>query len=95
MGSTSHIRFATPDEVLEHTGCKVGSVPPFGLNNPEIPFFVDTRIFEKDFFMFNPARPDTSFRISVADLKRIYEFVPNPVSLFTVELDGTYSMQSR
>ena len=37
-----NIRFATPEEVLEYSGCIPGAVPPFGsLFTKQVPTFVD------------------------------------------------------
>lgn len=47
------IRFATPEELLQHTGLVPGSVPPFG--KPILPFglFVDESITRNDEMAFN------------------------------------------
>ncbi|MDH4228495.1 MAG: YbaK/EbsC family protein [Nitrospirota bacterium] len=85
---TKDIRFATPDEVFQHTGCTIGSMPPFGV--PEaIPIFVDGRIFEKKHFMFNPADPERSIRIATEAFHNLLAGLPNPTQVFTLTADGT------
>lgn len=79
---TKNIRFASPEEVHRETGCETGSVPPFGHDNPGLPYYVDLDIFKQDHFMFNPADPKQSIRINSGDLLRIYEDAPNPVKFF-------------
>ncbi|HTZ40732.1 MAG TPA: YbaK/EbsC family protein [Syntrophales bacterium] len=79
---TKDIRFANREELMEVTGCDPGSVPPFGHRDPSLSFYVDEDIFRAGHFMFNPAIPTKSFRVSIADLRRIYAAVPNPVSTF-------------
>ncbi|MFQ5508937.1 MAG: aminoacyl-tRNA deacylase [Leptospirillia bacterium] len=65
---TKNIRFSTPEEVMEKTGCTVGSMPPFGFENPAVPIFLDGRILSAGHFMFNPAEPTESLRITTRDL---------------------------
>ena len=79
---TKDIRFANRVELMEVTGCDPGSVPPFGHRDPSLPFYVDEGIFRAEYFMFNPAIPTKSFRVSSGDLRRIYAAIPNPVSTF-------------
>jgi Ala-tRNA(Pro) deacylase len=86
---TKDIRFATPDEVRNATGCEVGSVPPFGHPAPDLAVFMDARIADAEHFMFNPAVPTESVRIAGADVARVLEALPNPVSWFAETADGT------
>ena len=85
---TKDIRFAYQEELTEHTGCEIGSIPPFGYLNEELPIFVDKEIFTYPFFMFNPAFNTKSIRVKTEDLKRIYEVIKNPVKFFTLTEDG-------
>lgn len=86
---TKDIRFATPEEVVNATGCEVGSVPPFGHPNPDLTLFVDARIREAGSFMFNPAVPTESVRIAAVDLGTVLGALPNPVTWFAEGADGT------
>lgn len=47
------VALASPEEVLEMTGCTIGSVPPFGsiLN---LPTYVDPGLAENEIIAFNP-----------------------------------------
>jgi Ala-tRNA(Pro) deacylase len=85
---TKDIRFAYQEELSEHTGCEIGSIPPFGYLNEELPIFVDSQIFTYPYFMFNPAVNTKSIRIKTDDLKKIYQTIKNPVKLFTITEDG-------
>lgn len=61
------IRFATADELKEHTGLVPGSVPPFG--RPILPFelFVDESILENEKIAFNAGSLTDSLILSVKD----------------------------
>ncbi len=82
---TKNIRFATPEEVKEVTGCEIGAIPPFGYKNKDLPIYVDEEIFGNEYFMFNPAIHTKSIRIRSEDLLRIYKFIENPVKIFFLE----------
>lgn len=58
---------ASPDEVYEHTGLKVGSIPPLGtvLNFPSI---YDESIKEKDMVVFNAGSLTHSIQLKAKDL---------------------------
>ena len=81
--TTKNIRFATEDELAEHIGCKIGSIPPFGYDNSNILIYVDSRIFDEKYFMFTPADNFRSIRIESKDLIKIYETIDNNVKYFT------------
>lgn len=85
---TKDIRFAYQEELDEHTGCEIGSIPPFGYLNEELPIFVDNEVFTYSYFMFNPAINTKSIRIKTEDLKKIYAAIKNPVKFFTITEDG-------
>jgi hypothetical protein len=70
---TKNIRFATPEEVLEQTGCAIGSVPPFVPGMDAVRCHVDKEILAHQYFMFNPAEPTRSVRIFSRDLPRLLE----------------------
>lgn len=90
---TKDIRFAHPEELERETGCAIGSMPPFGHDAPDLPIYLDGRIFEAEHFMFNPADPTVSLRIATADLKRVYGAMPNPVKVFSEDIDGRLRFQ--
>ncbi len=79
---TKNIRFANAEELDKVTGCQSGSIPPFGHLNEELPIYVDNDIFEQDYFMFNPADPTKSIKLTTSDLKKIYKHIPNRVVIF-------------
>lgn len=76
------IRFANQDEIDQIAGVKIGSIPPIIPENKELQIFVDLEIFESDYFMFNPADPTRTLRISTKDLKKVYEILDNSVKYF-------------
>lgn len=85
---TKDIRFAYQEELTEHTSCEIGSIPPFGYLNEQLPIFVDNEIFSYPYFMFNPALNTKSIRVKTGDLRKIYETIKNPVKLFTITEEG-------
>jgi len=75
---SNNISLASPDEVLERTGCTVGSVPPFGkLFN--IPMYMDELILKKDFIVFSAGTHNDSIQMKAQDYFRILE--PNVVEM--------------
>ncbi len=72
IGST-RLTLATPEEVLDVTSCKVGSVPPFG-NIFEIPVYLDESLLRSPIINFNAGKHGTSIAMSVTD----YQKVVNP-----------------
>jgi Ala-tRNA(Pro) deacylase len=65
------IRMATPEEVLEITGCEVGSVPPFG-HKTKLSIFVDRGIYENTESAFNIGLRTHSVKIATADMKKVF-----------------------
>ncbi len=64
------LSLATAQEVLNVTGCAVGSVPPFG-NLANIPVYLDKSIERSPIINFNAGRHDTSISMSLQDYKRV------------------------
>ena len=58
------LSFATPGEVFEVTGCKVGSVPPFG-NLFGIPVYIDRSLFRNENIAFNAGLSTVSIVIGL------------------------------
>jgi len=67
----SKTRMATPDEVLEKTGCEIGSVPPFG-HKEIIKILVDEGVFENQMNAFNIGLRTHSVKIKTEDLERLF-----------------------
>jgi Ala-tRNA(Pro) deacylase len=75
---SKNVSLASPDEVLERTGCTVGSVPPFGkLFN--IPIFLDESILKKDFIVFSAGTHTDSIQMKAQDYFAVLE--PNIVEI--------------
>jgi len=70
--SSQSVSLAHPDEVLEVTHCKIGSVPPFG-NLFQIPTFLDRSLFRNEIINFNAGRFDTSITMKIAAFQRAVE----------------------
>lgn len=85
---TKDIRFAYEEELMTNTGCKIGAVPPFGHFNEELPIYVDSKIFEEKYFMFNPAVHTKSIRVTPENLRTIYMNSKNSVKIFEEKEDG-------
>lgn len=65
------LRFASPDELLQHTGLVPGSVPPFGHPILPFPLYVEERVFDQDRIAFNAGSLTTSVVMSTKDYHRI------------------------
>ncbi|MDP9249048.1 MAG: hypothetical protein M3M85_00860 [bacterium] len=70
--SKNGIRMATPENVLEITGCEIGSVPPFG-HKTEIPILVDTTVFENTESAFNIGLRTNSVKIATSEMRTLFE----------------------
>lgn len=70
--SKGKIRMATPEEVLEKTGCEIGSVPPFG-HKEAILLLVDKGIYENEESTFNVGLRTHSVKIKTVLMKKVFE----------------------
>lgn len=70
--SKSKIRMATPAEVLEITGCEIGSVPPL-CHKSKIKILVDNGIFENTINDFNIGLLTSSVKINTLDVRVAFE----------------------
>ncbi len=66
----ARLKLAKPVEVLEQTGCAIGSVPPFGFEKP-IKTYCDKRVFENQTVNFNIGDHSQSITMSGADLRTV------------------------
>jgi prolyl-tRNA editing enzyme YbaK/EbsC (Cys-tRNA(Pro) deacylase) len=69
--SNSSTRIATPEEVINQTGCEIGAVPPFGHKN-KMKIFFDTSIWDNDISLFNIGLKTHSVKIKTEDLKKVF-----------------------
>lgn len=76
------IRFASQEEITSIWLWIIWSISPFGFENSLIPVFVDSEIFENEYFIFNPFEGTKSIQIKTEDLKKIYESLENSVKFF-------------
>jgi len=67
---TKSIRFATPEEVEEQMGCKIGSCYPLGVV-AGLRTLVDKSLGANEEIFFNPARHDVSIKMKYIDYKRL------------------------
>jgi prolyl-tRNA editing enzyme YbaK/EbsC (Cys-tRNA(Pro) deacylase) len=65
------MRFATSEELLEHTGLVPGSVPPFG--KPILPFdlFIDTSVLQNERIAFNAGSLTDSIIMKTSDYRAV------------------------
>lgn len=68
--SKGKIRMATPEEVLEKTGCEIGAVPPFG-HKTKIPLLVDQHVYENKESVFNIGLRTQSVKINTEELRNV------------------------
>ncbi|CAH0524632.1 YbaK/EbsC family protein [Vibrio hippocampi] len=66
------------DEMTEQIGCIPGAVCPIGLDK-HITLLVEAHLFQCAEILYTPGKPDYTFAISGADLKRTLEALPNPL----------------
>ena len=64
-----NLSLASPSEVVQHTGCEIGSVGPFG-NVFGLKTFFDKRVLENKFVEFNIGLHTRSVRMNPKDLAR-------------------------
>jgi Ala-tRNA(Pro) deacylase len=64
------LRLAKPNEVLEMTGCEIGSVHPFG-NLHNLPTYMDKSVMESDSVNFNVGQHTVSVQMSSEDLAKV------------------------
>ncbi len=69
---SKNVALASPDEVLERTGCTVGSVPPFG-KLFDIPMYMDESILKKDLIVFSAGTHNDSIQMKAQDYYGILE----------------------
>ena len=65
-----HVKLARPEEVLEVTGCEIGSVPPFGHAN-KLKTYMDRDILAEDEVNFNIGSHRKSVRMKAEDLLKV------------------------
>lgn len=67
IARTRKLRLASPQEVLEITGCEVGSVHPFG-NLHRLPTYLDSSVLENNMVNFNAGLHTVSIQMKTKDL---------------------------
>jgi len=67
---TKKISFAKPEEVLERTGCEIGSVHPFG-NLMHLPTCMDRKLLENETVNFNVGLHTHSIAMKSRDLIKV------------------------
>jgi Ala-tRNA(Pro) deacylase len=67
---TRTLRFVTPEELLELTGCQPGAVPPFG-NLFGLPVYVDEELARRDTIAFNAGDTAVSITMRADDFVRL------------------------
>lgn len=72
------LSFATPEELEEKTGYVVGCATSFGYDE-DVTIIVDEHIFESELLNCSTGVPTSSYVMHTADLRKIYESVPNKV----------------
>jgi len=78
------IRLATPEEVLEKTGCEIGAVPPFG-HKQDLKLIVDLQIYANRESAFNIGLRTYSVKIPTSEMKVVFNQFK--------ALEGTFSLE--
>lgn len=66
------LRFANPDEVIQYSGCPIGSVPPFA-SLLGLPLLVDSILQTMDEVVFSPGTNTQSVRMKANDFLFLLE----------------------
>ena len=72
LHGTKDLRLASPEEVLEVTGVKIGCVTPFGLKN-DVRTYVKKTVFDIDTVFLNPGLHTKTLCIKGVDLKKVMQ----------------------
>jgi len=70
LEGTKNVRLASPSEVLEVTGCEIGSVPPFG-HITKLKTYLDREIMDNEYVNFNAGLHTVSVRMRAEDLRDV------------------------
>lgn len=70
LTQSKNVALASPDEVLEKTGCTIGSVPPFGILF-DIPVYMDSGLLEKERIVFSAGTHNDSIMMKPEDYVKI------------------------
>jgi Ala-tRNA(Pro) deacylase len=70
---SKNVALASPDEVLEQTGCTIGSVPPFASALFNIPMYMDESVLKKDLIVFSAGTHNDSIQMKAQDYFEILE----------------------
>lgn len=65
------LRMATPEEVMEQTGCEIGAVPPFG-HKERIKTLIDSKIYDNEENAFNIGTRTHSVKIKTKIVEYIF-----------------------
>ena len=68
----SRIRIATPEEVIQKTGCEIGAVPPFG-HKEELQILVDKEVYDNQESAFNIGLRTHSVKVKTELMRKIFE----------------------
>ncbi len=67
----SSMRMATPEEVMQQTGCEIGAVPPFGHKN-NLHIIVDIQIYKNQESAFNIGLRTHSVKMPTMEMKTVF-----------------------
>lgn len=79
LTSEKNISLASPDNVLEITGCVIGTVPPLGILF-NIPVYVDHSLLEKEEVVFSAGTSTDTIRISPKEFVKINNAIVADIS---------------
>lgn len=80
--SKGKIRMATPDAVMQKTGCEIGAVPPF-CHKDNLPILVDKGIYENQENAFNIGLRTHSLKVKTELMKKIFEKINAVQGIFS------------
>ena len=79
LTSEKNISLAAPSDVLEVTGCVIGTVPPLGIMF-DIPVYVDSRVEDRDWVVFSAGTKTDSIEIDPKEFIKVNKAIVADIS---------------
>jgi len=80
---TKKLRMASDEELAETFGAEPGNAYPFGFDE-SVRIIVDPAVYEQEWLLFSPCRPDQTVQVRAADLGKVFGSLPSPVEVLAL-----------
>lgn len=84
---TKKLRMASDEELAEKFGAEPGNAYPFGFD-ADVRIIVDPAVFEQEWMLFSPCRPDQTVQVRGKDLEAVFTTAPNPVDIVALNKES-------